>query len=66
MKAITNRWKTLVTLLVAGLMLFFLMARMAVGGPTSAAQQRPVAAPAAEPAQEPAQSNEIRDFPQLG
>lgn len=66
MKAITNRWKTLVTLLAAGLTLFFVMARMAVGRPTSAAQQGPLAAPAAQPAQEPPPSNEIRDFPQLG
>jgi hypothetical protein len=66
MKTIATRWKTLVTLLVAGLMLFFVMARMAAGRPSSPAPQGSVAAPAAQPNQEPPPSNEIHDFPQLG
>ena len=66
MKAITNRWKTLVTLLVAGLTLFFVMAQMAAGRPASPAGQGSGVAPAAQPTtQEPPQSNEIHDFPQL-
>ena len=66
MKTIVARWKTLVTLLVAGLTLFFLMARMAAGRPATTTPQGPVPAPAAQPTQEPPPSNEIHDFPQLG
>jgi hypothetical protein len=68
MKAITNRWKMLVTLLFAGLTLFFVVGRVAAGHSSSTAREGTVAVPAAEPqpVQEPPASNEIRDSPQLG
>jgi len=66
MKAIAGRWKTFVALAVAGSLLFLLMARMAVGGPSAAAQSTPSVVPASQPAHGPPPSNEIRDFPQLG
>ncbi|HYV66261.1 MAG TPA: hypothetical protein VE964_08455 [Myxococcales bacterium] len=65
MKAITARWKTLVAVLVAGVALFFVMARMAVGQPRSPAQPAPAVVPAAQTTQEPPPSNEIRDYQQL-
>ncbi len=66
MKAIATNWKTLVTALVVGLVLFFASLQIPVARPSPAIPQTPAMAPVPEPAQEQPTSNEIQDFPQLG
>ena len=66
MKVIAANWKTLLTVLVAGLVLLFGSRQMAVGGPSSAKPQTPAVAPVPQPPEEQPTSNEISDFPQLG
>ncbi len=65
MRAIAANWKTLVTAVLAGLVLFFASLQIAAGRPSLVKPETPVMAPLPQP-EEQATSNEIRDFPQLG
>jgi hypothetical protein len=63
MKAITTNWKTLVSALVVGVVLFFASLQLLAGRPSAANPLPPANVPAVDG---PPISNEIQDFPQLG